>query len=243
MLVGFLAQMNLGLGYLASVLRTAGYKVEIVDFELAPEQILASARSSEPVLIGFYLIFQFYIERFRSLIVRLRDGGVRCHFTMGGHFPSLSHQQTLELVPELDSVVRFEGEATLLELVDLISTGRDWQGVQGIAYRQDGLIVSNPLRPLLTDLDQLPYPDRDFEPGLVLGHVVMPILASRGCARTCSFCSIHMFYRAAPGKVVRTRRPAQVVREMRSLYEERGVTVFRLPLPGRRLPVVRAGLA
>lgn len=226
MLVGFLAQANLGLGYLASVLRQEGYTVEIVDFELSPERILESARSSDPMLIGFSLIFQFYIERFRSLIVRLRDSGVRCHFTMGGHFPSLSHQQTLELVPELDSVVRFEGEATLLELADLISAGRDWRGVQGIAYRQDGRIVANPLRPLLAELDQLPYPDRDFEPGMVLGHVVMPILASRGCARTCSFCSIHMFYRAAPGKVVRTRRPAEVAREMRYLYEERGVSVF-----------------
>jgi anaerobic magnesium-protoporphyrin IX monomethyl ester cyclase len=54
----------------------------------------------------------------------------------------------------------------------------------------------------------------------------MPILASRGCARTCSFCSIHMFYRAVPGKVVRTRKPNQVVREMRFLHEEHGATIF-----------------
>src|SRR5260370_13095255 len=53
----------------------------------------------------------------------------------------------------------------------------------------------------------------------------MPILASRGCARTCSFCSIHTFYRAAPGRIVRTRKPVEVVREMRSLYEERGITL------------------
>src|SRR5688500_12031021 len=54
----------------------------------------------------------------------------------------------------------------------------------------------------------------------------LPILASRGCARTCSFCSIHTFYRAAPGRIVRTRKPAEVVREMRMLYEERGITIF-----------------
>jgi anaerobic magnesium-protoporphyrin IX monomethyl ester cyclase len=54
----------------------------------------------------------------------------------------------------------------------------------------------------------------------------MPILASRGCARTCSFCSIHTFYRSAPGKVVRLRRPAEVVREMRMLHDEQGVSVF-----------------
>jgi len=54
----------------------------------------------------------------------------------------------------------------------------------------------------------------------------MQMLASRGCARTCSFCSIHMFYRSAPGKVVRTRRPAEIAREMKMLHEERGISLF-----------------
>jgi len=226
MLLGFLAQANLGLGYLASVLREKGYRVEIVDFESEPEHILEQAKSLDPVLIGFSLIFQFYIERFHSLIGLLRKAGINCHFTMGGHFPSLSYQQALEFIPELDSVVRFEGEDTLLELADLIGSGRDWRAIRGLAYRNGDEITANPLRPLIDDLDRLPYPDRNYAPAMVLGHPIIPILASRGCARTCSFCSIHMFYRSAPGKVVRTRKPSQVVREMRHLYEERGATVF-----------------
>lgn len=226
MLVGFLAQANLGLGYLASVLREQGYRVEIVDFESDTQTILETAKSLDPVLIGFSLIFQFYIERFHSLIRLLRNGGISCHFTMGGHFPSLSYQHTLDLLPEIDSVVRFEGEMTLLELVDLIGAGREWRSAQGIAFRQDGRIIANALRPLVEDLDSLPYPDRNFQPSIALGHTVMPILASRGCARTCSFCSIHMFYRSAPGKVVRTRRPAEVVREMEHLHQTRDVTIF-----------------
>jgi hypothetical protein len=51
------------------------------------------------------------------------------------------------------------------------------------------------------------------------------MIASRGCARTCSFCSIHLFYRAAPGKVVRTRAPAEVASEMRYLLDEFDATV------------------
>jgi radical SAM superfamily enzyme YgiQ (UPF0313 family) len=145
---------------------------------------------------------------------------------MGGHFPSLSYQEALRFIPELDSVVRFEGEQTLLELVDLIGAGREWRGIAGIARCEGSEIIANPLRPLVEDLDELPYPDRAYEPELVLGHPIMPLLASRGCARTCSFCSIHMFYRSAPGKVVRTRKPAQVVREMRTLYEQHGTTIF-----------------
>jgi anaerobic magnesium-protoporphyrin IX monomethyl ester cyclase len=226
MLVGFVAQENLGLGYLASVLRERGYGVEIVDFELDPERICEIAKSLDPLLIGFSLIFQFYVERFQALMVLLRNAGITCHFTAGGHFPSLSHRKALEYLPELDSVVRFEGEDTLLELVDLIGAGGEWRGIRGIAFRGDAEVVANPLRPLIEDLDRLPYPDRSFESGMVLGHRVMPLLASRGCARSCSFCSIHMFYRSAPGKVVRTRKPAQVVREMRHLYDTRAATIF-----------------
>jgi anaerobic magnesium-protoporphyrin IX monomethyl ester cyclase len=226
MLVGFQSQGNLGLGYLAAVLRRHGYPVQVVDIEQDPEEILRIAIELKPILIGFSLIFQFFIDQYAALLYLLRKHGIHAHFTMGGHFPSLSYEQTLELVPELDSVVRFEGETTLIELVDAIGAGKDWREVQGIAYRNEhGISLTKP-RALLEDLDQLPYPDRDYEPESVLGRSIMPILASRGCARTCSFCSIHTFYRAAPGRIVRTRKPAEVVREMALLHEERGTTIF-----------------
>ena len=225
-LIGFQNQGNLGIGYLSSTLREAGYTVRVFDFEVDPQVILAAALSERPLLIGFSLIFQFYIERFRDLMSYLRQQGINCHFVMGGHFPSLSYRQTLELVPELDSVARFEGEMTLLELADCLSRNGDWQAIGGLAFRRDQEIVSNPLRKLVDDLDRLPYPDRDFQPMATLGHSIVPLLASRGCARTCSFCSIQTFYRAAPGKIVRTRKPAQVVEEMDFLHRERGTTIF-----------------
>ena len=226
MLIGFQNQGNLGLGYLAAVLRQCGYSVRVVDIEQAPEEILKIALEIKPLLIGFSLIFQFFIDRYAALLQAMRVVGIDCHFTMGGHFPSLSYQQTLELVPELDSVVRFEGEATLLELADAISTGKEWRTIDGIAYARKGEVVATTPRALVENLDDLPFPDRDYEPSTVLGRNMMPILASRGCARTCSFCSIHTFYRAAPGKIVRTRKPSEVVREMRMLYQERGIRVF-----------------
>ena len=225
-LVGFKRQGNLGLGYLASTLRARGYQVEIFDVEDDVEDLVAAIAALKPLLVGFSLIFQFYILRFEAIIARLRERCVDTHFTMGGHFPSLSHQHTLALIPQLDSVVRFEGELTLLELVDTLSLGHDWRGVRGIAYRQHGEVITSALRPLLADLDELPYPERNAEPTTALGRRTMQMLASRGCARTCSFCSIHMFYRTAPGKIVRTRRPAEVAREMRMLHEEHGASVF-----------------
>ena len=225
-LIGFQNQGNLGIGYLAATLAQHGYRVRVFDFESDHDQVLAAAHTEQPLLIGFSLIFQFYIHRFANLIERLRANGVACHFVMGGHFPSLSYEETINLVPGLDSVARFEGEMTLLELADRLSSGDDWHDVRGLAYRREIETVCNPMRPLIEDLDALPYPQRDFRPMVELGHSIVPLLASRGCARTCSFCSIQTFYRTAPGKIVRTRNPKRVVDEMLALHHDLGATIF-----------------
>src|SRR5262249_2483445 len=101
-----------------------------------------------------------------------------------------------------------------------------WQDVRGLAYRTANDIVCTQPRALLNDLDSLPSRDRDFQPMVELGHSIPPLVASRGCARTCSFCSIQTFYRTAPGKIVRTRKPRHVVEEMVALHRDRGSTIF-----------------
>jgi radical SAM superfamily enzyme YgiQ (UPF0313 family) len=225
-LVGFQSQGNLGLGYLAATLEKVGYHVEVVDFEAPRDEVLAIIRRLDPIVVGFSLIFQFYVHRYEQLASYLRASGIRAHFTMGGHFPSLSSAETLALVPQLNSVVRFDGEITLLELCDRLGLGQDWRDVHGIAHVVGGEVVLTPPRPMLTELDDFPRPHPTVETRPLLGRRVAQMIASRGCARTCSFCSIHMFYRTAPGKVVRTRRPAEVAREMRDLHDEVGATVI-----------------
>ncbi|MBL8772625.1 MAG: B12-binding domain-containing radical SAM protein [Phenylobacterium sp.] len=225
-LIGFQKMGNLGLGYLSAVLRRAGWDVRVIDIEQPPEAIVRAVADARPLLVGFSLIFQYYIRRYDDLMFSLRRAGVDAHFTMGGHYPSLSPEQTLKAAPDLDSVVRFEGEETLLALVETLRDGGDWRALDGLVYRTPDGVQANPPRHLVHDLDALPFPDRDFAPTEILGRQGMPILASRGCARTCSFCSIHTFYRTAPGKVVRLRKTHEVVREMAELYETRGVTVF-----------------
>jgi len=87
-------------------------------------------------------------------------------------------------------------------------------------------VVESEPRALVPDLDSLPFPYRPYEPELIGGFPTLPLLASRGCARRCSFCSIHTFYRTAPGKVVRVRKPPRVIDEMLHLEEHHGVRVF-----------------
>lgn len=229
LLVGFLHQGNLGLGYLSATLKQFGYRVEVLDFEEATDTLVAKALALRPMLVGFSLIFQFYVRRFEALAQALRDAGLDCHFTIGGHFPSLSSEETLRMVSAVDSVVRYEGELTLLELADRVGTGADWRGIAGLAWRDgegEGGFRVNADRHLIHDLDSLPWPDRSYEFETVLGQRMAPLIASRGCSRTCSFCSIHVFYRNAPGKVVRLRQPRHVVAEMHHLHHERGVNIF-----------------
>src|SRR5215468_5236124 len=88
-----------------------------LDIELPEDELVAAVTEAQPMLVGFSLIFQFYIRRYASLMEALRREGCDAHFTMGGHYPTLSPQQTLAAAPDLDSIVRYEGEVTLLEIV------------------------------------------------------------------------------------------------------------------------------
>jgi anaerobic magnesium-protoporphyrin IX monomethyl ester cyclase len=225
-LVGYQDQGNLGMGYLAAVLQEHGRTAEMIDIRDGPEQIAARLVSSQPLLVGFSLIFQYFLPQYRRVASYLRQVGIKSHFTIGGHYPSLCHEELLLNFPEIDSVVRYEGEMTLLQLVNQLSTAGDWRQVNGIAYLNKGQVVVTEPRALVPDLDSLPFPYRPYKAEQIAGLPTLPLLASRGCARRCSFCSIHTFYRTAPGRVVRVRKPAKVIEEMQLLYRKNGVRVF-----------------
>ncbi len=138
LLVGFQDQGNLGIGYLAATLLANGHHVEVVDVKEGPDAITRLALTQRPHVVGFSMIFQFYLPQFASLARRLRASGVDSHFTTGGHFPSLCGDEVFEAIPELDSIVRFEGEYTLLELTQRVASGRDWRDVPGVQHRRGG---------------------------------------------------------------------------------------------------------
>lgn len=225
-LIGYQDQGNLGMGYLAAVLQQQGRVVEMLDIRDRAESLAARLISRPPLVVGFSLIFQYFLPQYRHLAKVLRSVGITSHFTIGGHYPTLCHDEILPNFPELDSVVRYEGELTLPELVDRLSAGKDWHDTPGIAYLRDGKVVVSEPRPLVHDLDSLPFPFRPYEPEQIGGFKTLPLLASRGCARRCSFCSIHTFYRTAPGKVVRCRKPEKIIEEMLHLQSRFGIKVF-----------------
>lgn len=225
-LIGYQDQGNLGLGYLAAVLKGQGYEVDMIDVRGNAAEIAERLLRRPPLVVGYSLIFQCYLPQFRSLARYLRRVGVWAHFTVGGHFASLCPEELLAHFPELDSIVLYEGEHTLADLVNRLSGNRDWRTTVGIAYRDGDTLKKTAPRELVQDLDTLPFPYRPFAPEKIGAFATLPLLASRGCVRRCSFCSIHQFYRNAPGKAVRVRRPEKVVEEMLQLHHDRRIRIF-----------------
>lgn len=227
LLVGWEDQENLGLRYIAAYLESQGYRVRLVPY--GPDEddrVVEIALLERPKLIGFSIIFQYNLHEFGELMRSLRRAGVRAHFTAGGHYPSLCPERTMGELPELDSVVRFEGEVTTGVLLAYIDRPEEWRTIEGLVFRAGGEIVSNPARPLVEDLDSLPWPTRGDILQVARGIPMAPMLASRGCLFNCSFCSIRQFYSGAPGLRRRTRSPEDVAAEMRALYDSRGVRLF-----------------
>jgi radical SAM superfamily enzyme YgiQ (UPF0313 family) len=227
LLVGFQDQDNLGLRYLMSAVRSSGHLVDIVTYQSDPTPLIERARRERPDLIGFSLIFQYMAPDFSRVIAALREAGVTAHITIGGHYPSFDYAPILERIPALDSVVRYDGEVTLAELLHCLARGDDWRALDGVAFRTpDGIPRSNRLRTPVEDLDRLPLPDRTTIAYEKHPFPTASILGSRGCPWDCSFCSIRPFYEDQGGALRRLRRPEHIVDEMVELFETRGVSTF-----------------
>jgi anaerobic magnesium-protoporphyrin IX monomethyl ester cyclase len=239
LLVGAEELENLATRYLAALLRQHGFTVVLASFSTAAERgaVLQQARRCRPRLVGLSVIFQYRAPEFMALAGELRPALPQAHITAGGHFPSFAAAELLRDFAALDSVVRGEGELTLLELMQKLDRPREWGSILGLSYRRLSeecrpgehtrwTVVDNPPRPLIADLDTLPFPARDSPPQRHLGIGFSPIVGSRGCYRDCSFCSIHAFYAASAGAPQRFRSVPNLVDEMEQLYRRHGVRFF-----------------
>jgi anaerobic magnesium-protoporphyrin IX monomethyl ester cyclase len=118
--------------------------------------------------------------------------------TGGQHFTILS-QESLEAYPEIDVIVRGEGEETLVELVKAVHEKSGFSKVKGISFRHRQKIWHNPQRSLIENLNQLPFPGYHFVKDYAHRyHFTMMagskakygmVEASRGCPHRCIFCS------------------------------------------------------
>ena len=226
LLIGFEGQENLGLRSVAAFLEREGIGVDIIPLDSTrTDELLRRIRLANPRIIGLSLIFQRMREDYAALIGHLREQGVTAHLTVGGHYPTFEYESMLSSIPGLDTVVRYEGEETLLELVRQLDRPKSWPSIKGLAFRSNSQILATPLRPLIADLDSLPFPVRNPDGATHRGIGIRSIAGSRGCYYDCTFCSIHEFYRRQ-GPTRRTRSPAHLVREIQMLYHDLGARIF-----------------
>jgi anaerobic magnesium-protoporphyrin IX monomethyl ester cyclase len=229
-LVGPEIEENLSLRYLASSLAKAGHRSEIVPFSSEHEFGAAVAAvldaDEPPLLVGVSLAFQWRAMDMMAYAMALRDGGYTGHITVGGHFATFAARELLGDFAEIDSVVRQEGEDTIVALANALRDGGPLGDIAGLAYR-DGDEVKLSCMPSNPDLATLPWPDRRGEPAACFDHKIAPLVSSRGCYAHCTFCCIAAWHeQTLPGKRYRLRDPEAVADEMVAMQRERGIEIF-----------------
>jgi anaerobic magnesium-protoporphyrin IX monomethyl ester cyclase len=200
----------LGLGYLAAVLRKNGFDVSVLDScieKMDIDSIMRRIKELKPQVIGIGSLTHL-LKSSVELASRIRrfDNGIKIIF--GGPHATYDFEKLLRLEC-IDYIVIGEGEQTFLELCDKIKDNEPVNTVKGIAFKKDdGTVQKTPARPLIEDLDSLPYPARDlldFTKYIKSYGVLeksVDILSSRGCTNRCVFCSSsHLFGRWRPRSV------------------------------------------
>jgi radical SAM superfamily enzyme YgiQ (UPF0313 family) len=208
----------LGLCYIASsISHNLKADASIVDcsiLNLNEEAIRSEIKKRAPRILGISTTTHTYKNALKiAELAKTLNTGITT--VLGGPHSSIRDRETMQN-EHVDIVVRQEGELTMLELVDILMFGKgDISSVKGITYREKGLVRRNPDRPLIQDLDILPFPARHLLP-LQLYKVPATIITSRGCPSGCIFCAA----KALSGSQYRVRSPANVVEETKRIYSE-----------------------
>jgi anaerobic magnesium-protoporphyrin IX monomethyl ester cyclase len=216
----------LGLGYLAAVLEKNQYEVDVIDcdvLKLSYEDFKSELAKRQPDIVGITSTTLTYKSGLQLTKIA-KEVCPNCLTVMGGSHVTFWDDKALQECPELDVIVRKEGEYTLLELVQKVEAGESFGDVLGITYRKDGKIVRNPDRPYIEDLDSLPFPARHLWPTERLREYedILYLAASRGCIFWCEFCATVRMH----GRKFRMRSPKNIVDELEFLHKTYGVDKF-----------------
>lgn len=240
--------MPLGLCYLAAVLREHGHECLIYDGDLG----FGDEDSESPIIIDYERYHEMtdsHIawDKAESVVREFNPDVCGITFTtgayasakkmagiakkcnpdttvvLGGPHATLLPEETLKDI-DAEAVVRNEGENSLLELVSCLEENKPLNDVLGISYKlENGAIKHNAVRPLIEDLDSLPFPARD----LVVEkekYKIIPIFTSRGCPFKCNFCASHKIW----GRKVRYRSLDNVIAEIEMIKSEFGSSAIRI---------------
>src|SRR4030042_226227 len=149
--VGHLPFALLGIGYLGAVLEKNQYEVDVIDcqvLKLSFEEFKSELSKRQPNIVGITSTTLTYKSGLKIAKIA-KEVCPNCLTVMGGPHVTFWDYEALQECPELDVVVRREGENTLLELVQRVEADESFQDVLGITYRKKGKTVQNPDRPYI----------------------------------------------------------------------------------------------
>ena len=190
-----------GLTYLAGFVRERGCRVYIYDFQVEKQDFYEFLKKFQPDLIGITCQTALFYNTLK-LATRIKEIFPKVPVIVGGAHASYRPHDFFES-PNIDLVVRGEGELTLSEIADYYQKGNlRLEDIKGISFKKNGKIIDNPHRELIEDLDILPLPAIDLlplekyhtSPDNYLGTGVGLITTTRGCPFNCVFCACKLAF-------------------------------------------------
>lgn len=207
----------LGIMSLAAFLKAAGHECDFVDMDLERRPLEEVSRIKPDIVA--YSVTTGRERIYQEFNLRLKKKFSFFSVFGGPHltfFPDFIEEEGI------DAICRGEGEFTLLELADALESGSDFTNIHNLWVKRGSSIWRNELRPLIEDLDSLPFVDRElvnkYEAYRRLRRRML--LTGRGCPYNCSYCFNHSYNAIYKGKgrVQRRRSVTHVITELKSVY-------------------------
>lgn len=224
----------LGIAYIAAVLRENGFDVEILDSVFRGwNAVKERLEHTDYNILGVSTLTMNFEDGLKIAKIA-KSINPDCTIILGGIHPTIFPDDAI-MEKDIDIVCMGEGEYTMLELIQTLVRGGELNKIQGILYKDKGKAIRNQYRPLIQNLDDIPFPARDLLPmdeylsahvgriGWELPSPSTSMITSRGCPFHCTFCSSHLTF----GRRVRFRSPRNVVAEIEYLidrYKIKGIS-------------------
>ena len=188
----------------------------------------------KPDLVGFSVLTP-YVTIARRLSTLVKENNPSSRVIWGGIHPTIAPDSVID---DVDFLCIGEGEGAMTELVSSLRDGTSYDSIQNLWIKTDGDTIKNPMRPMIMDLDALPFPsfandnyhflddDKLKSQDPLLEDRQIWVQASRGCPYNCTFCVValeHQIYKGL-GPPVRRRSVGSVLEEIAEYRELAGPT-------------------
>lgn len=193
------------------------FKSRLFNFLNVKDKLLCQAKRFSPDLLAFSSTTNMY--PYVLDMARLLKKELNVSTIIGGIHATVLAE---EVIKEdcFDMLCVGEGEQAMLELAQKLQDNSDHSSIQNLFVKKNGRIMRNAERPLIKDLDSLPFPDKDIFYKRGVFYKSIQVMASRGCPFDCSFC-VNSFYRKRYGNMpVRRRKVESLIKELKSYKEK-----------------------